>query len=102
MSATEIPLGVGEPSWSSSMRRTSSESRRAAGVRSTITVMGTSLPCRPHDRRRLGTGCLPQSRYEATCCLLIPAVLVTEYVGQLGLLAAIQNAWRRRPLWLPG
>ena len=41
---------------------------------------------------QVGTGCLPQSRYEATCCLLMPAVLVTEYVGQLGLLAAIQNA----------
>ena len=36
------------------------------------------------------------------CCLLIPAVLVNEYAGQLGLLAAIQNAYRRRPLWLPG
>ena len=44
------------------------------------------MPCRPHARRRVGAGCLPQSRYEATCCLLIAAVLVTEYAGQLGLL----------------
>src|SRR5215216_6479808 len=86
MAATGISLGVGAPSWSSSMCRRSSESRRAAGVRSTIAVMGTSLPCRPRARCRVGPGCLPQSRYEATCCLLIAAVRVTQYPGQLGLL----------------
>jgi hypothetical protein len=48
--------------------------------------MATSLPCRPRARRRVGPGCLPQSRYAATCCLLIAAVLVTQYPGQFGLL----------------
>ena len=34
------------------------------------------MPCRPRARRTAGAGCLPQSRYEAVCCLLAAAALV--------------------------